>query len=229
MALNPFFDNFTNAPEQDVLQKLIIESIQIYGYDFKYLPRRGGNVSDILNSDDMSYFDSAYTLEMYIRNVEGFSGDGNFLSKFGLEIRDRITFSMARTRFDDVIGVYETFERPREGDLIYFPMTKRIFEIKYVENKAEFYPLGSLPLYDIQCEMFEYNNEHFTTGIDEIDNIEAALSTDLVPWTDSGTGVIDPTFNAEDYDEEFDNNDLDTVVTPSIDYTIIDPFSKGNY
>lgn len=229
MALNPFFDNFTNGPEQDVLQKLIIESIQMYGYDFNYLPRRGGNVSDILNSDDMSFFDKSYTIEMYIRNVEGFSGDGNFLSKFGLEIRDRITFSMARTRFDDTIRAEETFERPREGDLIYFPMTKRIFEIKYVENKAEFYPLGSLPIYDIQCEMFEYNNERFTTGIADIDRIQTELSTDLVPWTDTISGTVDPFFDPEEQDEEYDNLDFDEEFKPLVDYTVVDPFSKGKY
>ncbi len=226
MTVNKYFNNFEYKPHQDLHQDLVTEAIQIYGYDFYYMPRRAGNVSDILNSDDMSYFDKIYTLEMYIKNIEGFSGDGNFLSKFGLEIRDRVTLTISRTRFTEEIGETEQISRPREGDLLYFPMTKRLFEIKFVENKAEFYPLGQLPMFDVQCEVFEYNNERFSTGVPEIDEIETELSIDLNLYTTGG--VVDPAFDPEEHDVEFDNNDLDEAFSPQTDnFSIIDPFKRS--
>lgn len=227
MAVNKYFNNFDYKPHQDLHQDLVTESIQIYGYDFYYLPRRGGNVSDVLNSDDMSYFNKYYVLEMYIRNIEGFSGDGNFLSKFGLEIRDRITLTVSRARYKEEIGDIESISRPREGDLLYFPMTRRLFEIMFVDDKSEFYPLGQLPMFDLQCEVFEYNNERFSTGIPDIDNIETELSIDRNLYTDPVTQIIDPTFNEEDHDAEFDNYDIEEEFEPlTNNFSIIDPFKR---
>lgn len=233
MVTNPYFNNYNNSAEQDLMADLIEESIQMFGYDMIYLPRRAGNENDIFNSDDMSYFDTAYTIEMYIKNVEAFEGEGSFLSKFGLEVRDRVTLSVARRRFDTEVATPEntlnanSYHRPKEGDLVYFTMTKKLFEIKYVDNRAIFYPMGALPLFDITLEVFEYNNERFNTGVAEIDAIESDHSTDLVPHTTGG--VVDPDFDPEEFDLEFDNNDFAEEVGPNVDYTIIDPFSKGNY
>ncbi len=225
MPVNPYFDNFTNGPEQTLMSDLIVESIKVYGYNMYYIPRSAGNKSDILNSDDMSSFNSAYLIEMYIKSVEGFEGDGSFLSKFGLEVRDRVTLSCARATFNTIVGTPTTLSRPKEGDLIYFTMTKKLFEIKYVDNRSIFYPLGALPLYDIQCEVFEYNNEVFNTGINAIDGIELTHSIDSVPYT--ANNVVDPLFDEEEMDVNFDNNDFEIEFRPLLDITITDPFSTS--
>ena len=109
---------------------------------------------------------------MYIKNIEGFAGEGDFLSKFNIQIRDQVTFSIARRVFEHEVGIYEGSIRPNEGDLIYLPLNRKLFEIKFVEHEAIFYQLGSLQLYDLKCELFEYNNEFIQTGIDNVDALK---------------------------------------------------------
>ena len=116
----------------------------------------------------MESFNRQYPIEMYIKNVEGFEGEGEFLSKFGLDIRDQITFSVSIRRFEQLGSEYA---RPREGDLIYFPLNKKVFQIQFVEHESIFYPTGTLPVYDLRCELFVYNQQAISTGIDEIDEI----------------------------------------------------------
>ncbi len=229
MTTNPFFNNFTANNEQTLLEKLVVESIQQKGYDMYYIPRRSGNKLDLFDNDDLSFFDTAYILEMYIENVQSFAGDGVFLAKFGMEIRDRVTLDAARTRFDEVVGTPEITARPRpfEGDLIYFPMTFRMFEIKFVENKAQFYPLGYLPFYAIQCEVFEYNGERFSTGVTAIDAIQTDFSVDRIQYT--ANNVLDPDFEEEDKDTNFDNNVINTSIANNISYDIVDPFVGTGY
>jgi hypothetical protein len=225
MTTNPYFNSFNANNEQALLESLTVEAIQQKGYDMYYLPRRAGNYLDLFDTDDLSFFDTAYTIEMYIANIQGFSGDGTFLAKFGMEIRDRVTLSVARTRFEEVITTPESTGRPRpfEGDLIFFPMTYKILEIKYVENRAQFYPLGYLPYYDIQCEVFEYNNERFSTGIAGIDAVQTNFSIDQVHYT--ANNVLDPTFNEEDHDFRFENEVLTDIVEPTINVSTKNPFT----
>ena len=169
MATNVFFNNFQASQEQLLIENLIIESIKIYGHDLYYLPRTRVAFDEIYKEDTLSEFNSAHFVDMYIKNVDGFDGDGDFISKFGLEIRDRVTFTIARRTFNDEVGSVVEINRPREGDLIYFPLNRKVFEIKFVEHEAIFYQLGSLQTYDIQCELFEFSSEKFATGIQDID------------------------------------------------------------
>ncbi|NBV29136.1 hypothetical protein EBS02_09015 [bacterium] len=177
-------------------------------------------------------------MDMYIKNVDGFGGDGDFLSKFNIEIRDQITFTLARRTFDLEIGAIETFKRPQEGDLIFFPLNKKLFQIKFVEHEPVFYQMGSLQMYDLKCELFEYSDEVLNTGIADIDdimynystslNIFAVLTEDGFELTDEdGYTVVDEGFDLEEQDVLSDNQDIETEADAILDFTEADPFSEG--
>jgi hypothetical protein len=137
---------------------------------------------NVLNEDPASTFDDAYLLEMYIENTEGFEGAGDLYSKFGLEIRDDATFIVSRRRWETRVGVFDdnTIDpRPQEGDLIFLPMTNSFFEISYVEDDSPFYQLSNLPVYRMQCSLFEYNDEDFDTGITAVDDATAKVAYQL--------------------------------------------------
>jgi hypothetical protein len=169
MPTNHYINNHGSSPEQNLIHDLLIESIKFYGMDVHWLPRISSTSADqILGEDTLSSFSVNHMIEMYVKNVEGFEGQGDFLSKFGLDIRDQITFTLAIRRFEQLDSGYS---RPREGDLIYFPMNKKLFEIEFVEHESMFYPTGTLPVYDLRCELFAYNQQEINTGIDEIDQI----------------------------------------------------------
>jgi hypothetical protein len=219
VATNFYFSNFTNSGEQTLIEDLIIETIRIYGVDAWYMPRKLNAVDDLLNEDDLSTFDNAYMLEMYVKNVEGFEGDGQFLSKFGLQIRDSITFSISIRRFTEDVGTYDEQVRPNEGDLIYFPLNRKVFEVTYVDNKPIFYQMGALQMYDLRCELLEYSNERFNTGIEEIDSWIAPLVT-TANNTIAGIEAIDPLA---------DNFVIETEADGFIDFTEDNPFGEDNY
>ena len=172
MPRNVYFSQAVKS-EQNLYEDLIIESLRIYGQDVYYIPRTLVNRDDILNEDPASKFDDAYLLEMYIENTEGFEGSGDLYSKFGLEIRDECTFIVSRRRWETRVGIFSdnvVDPRPQEGDLIFLPMTNSFFEISYVEDDSPFYQLSNLPVYRMQCNLFEYNDEDFDTGIAEVDD-----------------------------------------------------------
>jgi hypothetical protein len=175
MPTNHYINNHGSSPEQNLIHDLLIESIKFYGMDVYWLPRISSASADqILGEDTLSSYSVNHMIEMYVKNVEGFEGQGDFLSKFGLDIRDQITFTLAIRRFEQLDSGYE---RPREGDLIYFPMNKKLFEIQFVEHESLFYPTGTLPVYDLRCELFAYNQQAINTGIDEIDQIALTTGT----------------------------------------------------
>jgi hypothetical protein len=156
--------------EQKLIEDLVVESIKIYGQDMYYLPKTIIRYDPIYGEGrQAAEFNDALLAEFYIKNIEGFEGEGDFLSKFNLEIRDRVTLTIARRTFNDEIGELKSLDRPQEGDIIYFPLNRKFFEIKFVEHEAIFYQLGALQTYDIVCELFEYSNEKFNTGLDIID------------------------------------------------------------
>lgn len=169
MAKSNYFENFENSSEQTLIEDLIVESIKIYGINVYYLSRKVGAEDKILNEDDLSEFNSAYLVETYIQSVDGFGGDGDFLSKFGLEIRDSMTLTIAQRTFDIEVGLYTEEIRPKEGDVIYFPLNGKFFEVQHVEHEAIFYQMGSLQTYDLRVELFEHSGETFNTGIEQID------------------------------------------------------------
>ena len=172
MATSVYFSGAVRS-EQDLYEDLVTESIKVFGQDVVYLPRESLGEDALLN-EEWSQFTQAYPVEMYLENVEGFEGDGNLLGKFGLEIRDQANLVVTKRRWDQAVGqnIVDGQASPNEGDLIYMTMTQRLFEIKYVEPKSPFYQLADLPSYTLTAELFEYNDQHFDTGMDEIDAIE---------------------------------------------------------
>tara|TARA_Y100000034_G_scaffold132853_1_gene196842 strand:- start:145 stop:1038 length:894 start_codon:yes stop_codon:yes gene_type:complete len=170
MAKNPHFK--PTSTENNLIDDLTIESIQIYGHDMVYIPRVTVDRDTLFGEDILSKFTEANTIEMYIDTVDGFQGEGDFISKFGLEIRDSIDLVVSRKRFEEVLGHDEKITRPREGDLIYFPLSKGLFEIKFVEHENPFYQLGRLYVYKLSCELFTYSQEEIDTGYDDVDVLE---------------------------------------------------------
>lgn len=292
MPTNVYFNNFSYAREQDLVEDLSIEAIKIYGHNVKYIPKNAARRDPLFGEDTLSDYTDAVDIEMYIKNVEGFEGEGDFLSKFNLEIRDSVTLTVARKRFDQARserlstevgysylqesantaapsrqylstsantalfginletatsdGYAITSNRPTEGDLIWFPMVDKLFEIKFVEHEAVFYQTGRLQTYDLRCELFTYSNERIDTGISEIDAIEDNLSTDILGFEISldddggyGAGTLQledggslmqeyriednqPTAN----NEYFSSNDPVFSSSSVIDFSERNPFSE---
>ena len=171
MAINPYFKKYSG--DSSIVEDLTIETIKAAGHDFIYIPRNLVKEDELFGEDTLSKFDDGYELEMYIQNTDGFEGEGDLLSKFGLEIRDRITLVVSKKRFEDTIASYEAnITRPREGDLVFFPYSKTLFEINFVEHENPFYQLGKLYTYVLNCEVFTYSQEDIDVGITDIDNVE---------------------------------------------------------
>lgn len=173
MATNPYISQ-KNRSEQSLYEDLIIESIKFYGQDVYYLPREIVEKEDIFLDSIQSQFGDAYKVEVYIENAEGFDGEGDIFTKFGIEIRDQATFVIARRRWRELVGdrLADAQFRPREGDVIYLPMSESLFQVMKVETETPFYQLSQLPTFRMQCELFEFSDEDFDTGIPDIDNIE---------------------------------------------------------
>jgi hypothetical protein len=246
MATNFFFNNFQSSQEQYLLENLIIEAIKIYGEDMLYIPRKLGNYDQLYTADDQSIYEQSYEIEMYIKSVNGFTGDGNFMSKFGLEIRDQVTFSVAQRIFSQEIGTYTTQVRPNEGDIIYFPLNKKVFQIKSVSKLEMFYQLGGLQTWEMVCELFEYSDEVLNTGVYEIDILQTKFSTNILDYAIR----TEDNFYLMDEDDNFlvsEHYNLESIVPGSenetlndgsinfqsgsnsfIDFSVIDPFSEGH-
>lgn len=172
MALNQYISQGITS-EQDLYESLVIESIQIYGHDVQYLPRDIVNRDLILNEESESRFDDAYEIEVYIENMEAFEGQGNLMSKFGLEIRDEANLIVSKLRWNTAVGSPDGRIRPLEGDLIYFPLSKSFFEVSFVEHESPFYQLNNLNVYKMAVSLFEFSGEDFDTGVDAVDSIMA--------------------------------------------------------
>ena len=177
MALNPFF--LQGSPgEQRLVQNLINEQLQIYGVEVTYIPRKFVNRQTIIEEVQQAKFDDNFSIEAYVNTYEGYGGQGDIMTKFGMSLRDELTLTISRERFEDFIGAFLTAlpdeeiivdTRPREGDLVYFPLGQRLFEIKFVEHEEPFYQLGKNYVYQLKCELFEYEGEVIDTSIDAID------------------------------------------------------------
>ena len=171
MPRNVYFSQAVKS-EQNLYEDLIIESLKIFGQDVYYIPRTLVNRDNIMGEDIGSKFDDAYLIEAYIENVDGFEGAGDLYNKFGLEIRDEATFIISRRQWNSLVGFWNNEledPKPQEGDLLFMPMSNTFFEIMFVEDEQPFYQLSNLPVYKMQCSLFEYNDEQFETGVSEID------------------------------------------------------------
>lgn len=244
---NFYFNNFASSGEQNLLHDLIIESISIYGQDVIYIPRRLTNFDQLLTEDDSSVYDRALQVVMYIDSVDGFTGDGNFMSKFGLQIRDQVSFVVSQRVFSDIIGSVTNQIRPNEGDLIYFPLNQKCFKIMFVDKFSMFYPLGTLPTWKFTCELFEYANEVFNTGIAEIDKLQLRYSTDILDYAlmdENDNYLVDENSDylvSEKYNLSIINPAADNDVIQYggenfpegsddfVDFTEKNPFAEDNY
>ena len=193
MATNVFFNHAVNS-EQHLYEDLVVESLRMYGHETMYLPRQVIEEDSILNEDVQSKFGDAYSVEMYIENTDGFEGEGDLMSKFGLQIRDQATFVISLRSWERFISLdsnLATSFRPNEGDLVYLPLSGSMFEIKFVEHEDPFYQVGKLFVFKLRCELFEYSQEDFDTGIGDIDLIEDEQAYSLNMTMNNG--------NATDY------------------------------
>ena len=273
MATNKYFRPFTYGREQDTAEDLIIESIKIYGLDVKYLPRTIVGPDALLGEDPLSQFNDAIDIEMYIKNTQQFEGEGDFLSKFNLEIRDQITFVMARKRWEQVAnekvltevgyniqmenantkawansvalrlenggteGYQTTSPRPFEGDFVYFPLNKKLYEIKFVEHENIFYQHGKLYTYELTCELVDRMGAiDINTGNTEIDAIETRYSQDILIYQvqlEDGYNMLaeDGGYMLQEYRVETQNktanNEVFTVKSLDyLDFSERNPFSE---
>ena len=195
MPINPYFTQGTST-EQNLVEDLIIESLKIYGQDFLYIPRTQFSTDRIFGEDRLSKFEHAYPIEMYFDNVTSFAGQGAMIQKFGLLMDQSATLTVARKRWTDLIASHGTTHlpnRPNEGDLLYYPLTKGLFEIKFVKHQEPFYQLGRLYTYKLDIELFQYSSEKIDTGIPEIDAFETLKSFDptINPVIEDATGFAD--------------------------------------
>ena len=180
MGTNVHFSKGTIS-EQYLYEDLVIEAIGIYGHDVFYLPRDRVNEDQLLGEDPLSEFDDAYGIEMWMETQEGYDGERDLVTRFGLEIRNETSFVVSRRRWDDIVSNNAnliTTTRPQEGDLIYFPTVKRMWEISFVDHDDPFYQINNLPVYKLYCRSWEYSSERLDTGIAAIDAIETQRSTD---------------------------------------------------
>ena len=209
MVTNSYINTTTYTQEQDLIGNLVVESIQMHGQDFIYIPRNLVNVDTVFNEDTLSSFTTSHTIEMQIDSVDGFEGEGEMLSQFGLSINDQIITTLSKSRFLAETGS----ERPKVGDLIYLPLVDKAFQIKFVEDEIPFYQLGKMHVFQLTSELFIYSHETINTGVSEIDDnfTNTAIADDTVDNAVADDGLVP----------------LSTTVTDSvIDFTQNNPFSE---
>jgi hypothetical protein len=186
MAVNPYFNKFKNLSEQNLVEDLTIEAIKIHGIEMYYIPRTMVYKDDFFGEAAYSRFNSFRMIEMYMDTTTAFEGGDQF-TKFGFEVRDSVKFTVSRKRFKRETGM----ARPMEGDLLFLPLNKGLFEIKFVEHENPFYQLGKLVSYQMTCELFQYSEEKMNTGIPEIDAVEeVAFKLQLTLGATSGSGTF---------------------------------------
>ena len=249
MPTNVYFDTGTK-PEQALYEDLMIEQLRIYGQDVYYIPRKMAGTDTIWQEDISSSFESSYLIEMYMENLDGYEGEKELMSKFGLDIQDDATFIVARRRWEQFVSIDNNVivsSRPNEGDLVYFPKGNKLFEITFVDHDDPFYQVQNLPTYKLKCKTFEYASEVIDTGIAEIDAIDADNSLDMMQHqitleTATGTGslilenivesaaasyIILETYNIALIDENSQNDDFELADDNILDFTEYNPFGDA--
>ena len=198
MPRNVYFSQGT-TPEQNLYEDIIIEALKIYGHETYYIPRKIVNEDSIFDEDQLSSFGSAYMIEAYIEG-DGYEGDQELLTKFGLEVRDQLTLVISNRRWEQLIGRHvssdtnlnrKVVRRPLEGDLIYVPTIKGLFEIQFVEDEDPFYQLQNLPVFKLRLELFEFGGEDIDTGVEAIDTYETDFAVRTLLGLGSGTGTFE--------------------------------------
>jgi hypothetical protein len=240
MTVNQYFSHFSQLSEANLLQDLVNETISIHGIDTYYLPRTVSNENKIYHEAGSASFNAAYPFEVFVKNVDGWTGDGKFMSKFGIEIRDEITFTISKTRFAESMAAHTSTGRPNEGDIFYFPLNGKLYQITYVNYEPTFYAMGKLQTYDVTCSLFEYNNESFDTGIAAIDDKYNEYSTDMKSYhilsednfvilSENGVGIIQDSYDLDAIDPTADNEEFHDEADKITDWSETDPFTEHSY
>ena len=216
MALNPFFNQFTNTSEQSLYEDLVVEAIRIYAYEMLYLPRTRKETDDIMNEVTMAEFNQAISCEFFIKNFMDFEGEGQILAKFGLEVRDQMTVNLSKRSFEEFIKPNTNSSKPNEGDCIYIPMLDVVYQIKYVSTTPVFYSFGSLNMYEITMELIDFTGEKFNTGDPRIDN----------KYKEFENLLTDPDYNLEDYDLTAQNSVIQSESDDIVDFSENSPFGE---
>ena len=238
MPTNVYFDTGTK-PEQTLYEDLMIEQLKIYGQDVFYIPRTLVKEDNLFGEDTLSKFGDAYLIEMYFENVEGYEGEKEIMSKFGLQMNEDVTFVVSRRRFEQLVSTDSNLivkSRPNEGDLIYFDKVKKMFEISFVDHDDPFYQVHNIPAFKLKCKTFQYSGEDLDTGIAEIDAIEDANTLDMLQHQltlEDGTGqvllengdyIIQESFVVDTIDENAMNDFFDKQDDTILDFTESNPF-----
>jgi hypothetical protein len=213
MATNPYFNFYNHTGEQNLYEDLVVESVRIFAHDMKYLPRTGINFDETLNSYAYSEYNTACDLELYIKNFDSFEGEGQLLSKFGLEVRDQMTLIVTKRSFTEFVQPTTGKSRPEEGDVIFIPMLGTAFQISYVNSSPTFYAFGKLYIWELVCEMYEVTNDQFNTGIVEIDDKYKSYDH-----------ADDPDYDLESYDDNAQNQIFQDKSEDVLDFEELDPF-----
>jgi hypothetical protein len=247
MPTNVYFDTGTR-PEQYLYEDLIIEQLRIYGQDVYYIPRKLAGTDSIWQEDISSSFESSYLIEMYMETIDGYEGEKELMSKFGLDIQDDATFVVSRRRWEQFVSIDNNIiesSRPNEGDLVYFPKANKLFEITFVDKDDPFYQVHNLPTYKLKCKTFEYGSEVMDTGITEIDAVEKDFSLDQLAHQmtlEDGTGslllenavedaeasyIILETYNIATIDKNSQNDDFELADDNILDFSESNPFGDA--
>lgn len=243
MPVNKFFqfNEADNTLEQKLWDSLTAESISVMGQNIYFIPRIITNFDKLYGTDTQSAYTDTYLIECYLNNVSGFQGDKTFMSKFGgLEIRDQITVTFSISTFRNLITPYSGNDRPLEGDLIYWPLNKKIFQIKFVNPFQMYFPLGGLYTFECTCELFEYSDETLNTGIPEIDILQQKFSTNALDYSildelgdmlldENGEYLVTELFHMQKIDVISDNETLQRKGMSYTDFSESDPYSQGTF
>lgn len=243
MPINPYFQTgalIGTESEASLLDDLIVEGVQIHGISVLYLPRTSVAFDKLYGEDVRPAFTETVEIEMYLKSFSAFEGDGDFFSNMGVEIRDAATFSVAVSRFLEELGpnTDHGLVRPREGDLLWYPLNKKLFEIKYADKFAMHYPLGTLFVYDLKVELFEYSGQTISTGIPDIDRV-AELSQDVLQravtdeegapiTTEDGDFVMDEDYDQAAIDPLDDARQVEDEADAIINFDEIDVLSENS-
>ncbi len=244
MPTNVYFNTGSTA-EQRLYENLIIEQLSVFGQDVYYLPRKLVNKDTLFGEDASSSFNDAYIIEMYLDNIEGYEGQKEMMTRFGVDMQDEATFVVSKRRFEQLISLDANLivsTRPNEGDLIYFPDGKKLFEISFVDHDDPFYQLQNLPVFKMRCRTFEYSHEDMETGLDAVDAIETAESLDALEYqiilesgTDSGTNylitedgdwIVSEAYSVDTVDEASTSDWFETQGDSILDFSERNPFGE---
>ena len=244
MPTNVYFDTGTTA-EQRLYENLIIEQLSVFGQDVYYLPRKLVNEDTLFDEDTSSSFNDAYIIEMYLDNIEGYEGQKEMMTRFGVDMQDEATFVVSKRRFEQLISLDQNLivsTRPNEGDLVYFPKSKKLFEISFVDHDDPFYQLANLPVFKLRCRTFDYSHEDMATGLDAIDAIETSHSLDALEYqvvletaTESGTNylitedgdwIVSEEYSVSTIDTTSDSDFFETQGDSILDFSEMNPFGE---